>query len=121
VTVPSNKPVVGDNAFSHESGIHAAGVIENSDTFEPGVVTPEMVGADREIVLGKHAGRHAVRARLREAGFAPTDAETATVTRRVKERATDGRVTEADLTEIATAVGVGRTDAGDRAETVADE
>jgi len=36
VPVPANKPVVGANAFSHESGIHAAGVIENSDTFEPG-------------------------------------------------------------------------------------
>ena len=110
VTVPGNKPVVGDNAFSHESGIHAAGVIENSDTFEPGVVTPEMVGADRQIVLGKHAGRHAVRERLREAGFAPTDAETATVTQRVKERADEGRVTETDLTEIAAAAGVGRAD-----------
>ena len=108
VTVPVNKPVVGDNAFSHESGIPAAGVIENSDPFEPGVVTPEMVGADREIVLGKHAGRHAVRERLREAGFDPTDAETATVTQRVKERADEGRVTEADLREIAAAAGVGR-------------
>ena len=121
VTVPVNKPVVGDNAFSHESGIHAAGVIENSDTFEPGVVTPEMVGADREIVLGKHAGRHAVRERLREAGFAPTDAETATVTRRVKARAADGRVTETDLREIATAAGVGRAETGDCGGAVADE
>jgi 2-isopropylmalate synthase len=108
VTVPANKPVVGENAFSHESGIHAAGVIENTDTFEPGVVTPEMVGADRKLVLGKHAGRHAVRERLEESGFAPTDDQVTEVTRRVKERAESGRVTETDLVEIAEAVTVPR-------------
>jgi len=118
ITVPVNKPIVGDNAFAHESGIHAAGVIENTDTFEPGVVTPEMVGADRELVLGKHAGRHAVRERLQTAGFTPTDPEVTTVTARVKERAGDGRVTETDLVEIATAAGVSR---DGRQEPVADE
>ena len=69
IATPPNKAVVGDNAFSHESGIHAAGVIENSDTFEPGVMTPEMVGARRQFVLGKHTGTHAVRMYLRDAGF----------------------------------------------------
>ena len=53
IPVPANKPVVGRNAFSHESGIHAAGVIENADTFEPGVMTPEMVGAKRELEIGR--------------------------------------------------------------------
>jgi len=40
VPIPVNKSIVGANAFAHESGIHAAGVIENSETFEPGVMTP---------------------------------------------------------------------------------
>ena len=61
VDSPPNAPVVGDNAFAHESGIHAAGVMENSATFEPGVMTPEMVGAEREFVLGKHTGTNSVR------------------------------------------------------------
>ncbi len=82
---PGNKPIVGDNAFSHESGIHAAGVIENSDTFEPGVMTPEMVGAERRLVMGKHTGTHSVRERLLECGFDPTDEEVRAVTRRVKD------------------------------------
>jgi len=60
MATPGNKPVVGDNAFSPTSGIHAAGVIENSDTFEPGVMTPEMVGAERKLVMGKHTGTHSV-------------------------------------------------------------
>ena len=106
VPVPGNKPVVGDNAFSHESGIHAAGVIENSDTFEPGVMTPEMVGAEREFVLGKHTGTHSVRKRLEEQGFEPTDEELREVTRRVKEFGVEGRVTVADLERFARDVGV---------------
>jgi len=107
VPVPGNKPVVGDNAFSHESGIHAAGVIENSDTFEPGVMTPEMVGAERELVLGKHTGAHSVRERLEEAGFDPTDEEVREVTRRVKDfGAQSQRVTVTELKKFAREMGV---------------
>ena len=107
VPVPGNKPVVGDNAFSHESGIHAAGVLENSDTFEPGVMTPEMVGAERELVLGKHTGQHSVRERLQEAGYDPTDDEVREVTRRVKDFGAEAqRVTMDELEKFAREVGV---------------
>ncbi|MEF8808001.1 LeuA family protein [Natronomonas sp.] len=109
IPIPANKPIVGDNAFSHESGIHAAGVIENADTFEPGVMTPEMVGATRELVLGKHTGKHSVRERLEDAGFAPTDAEVREVTRRVKEQgAQKEQVTFERLKEFARDVGIRR-------------
>ena len=107
VPVPGNKPVVGENAFAHESGIHAAGVIENSDTFEPGVMTPEMVGATRELVLGKHTGQHSVRERLVEAGYDPTDDEVRAVTRRVKDFGAESqRVTMAELEKFAREIGV---------------
>ena len=109
ITTPANKPIVGDNAFSHESGIHAAGVIENADTFEPGVMTPEMVGATRELVLGKHTGTHSVRERLEDAGFDPTDAEVREVTRMVKDRgAQQEQITFERLKEFARDVGVKR-------------
>jgi 2-isopropylmalate synthase len=109
IDVPDNKPVVGANAFSHESGIHAAGVIENSDTFEPGVMTPEMVGATRELVLGKHTGQHSVRERLIDAGFVPTDDDVRRVTRKVKDYgADDNRVTMEVLERFAEEVGVDR-------------
>ncbi len=105
--VPANKPVVGDNAFSHESGIHAAGVIENSDTFEPGVMTPEMVGASRELVLGKHTGVHAVRQHLVEAGFDPTESQVRAVTRKVKDHGAEKeRVTASTLFEFARDIGI---------------
>ncbi|WP_132060570.1 LeuA family protein [Halorussus amylolyticus] len=109
VPIPANKPVVGANAFAHESGIHAAGVIENSDTFEPGVMTPEMVGAKREFVLGKHTGTNSVRKRLEDSGFDPTDDEVREVTRRVKDYGAEkNRVTTTDLKRFAREVGVAR-------------
>lgn len=102
IPVPANKPVVGANAFAHESGIHAAGVIENAETFEPGVMTPEMVGASRELVLGKHTGQHSVRERLRSAGFEPTDDQVSEITARVKATgANDERVTDETLRRFA--------------------
>jgi len=107
IDVPANKPVVGRNAFSHESGIHAAGVIENSETFEPGVMTPEMVGASRELVLGKHTGTHSVRERLIDAGFDPTPEEVREVTRRVKDYGAEkNRVTMSDLERFARETGI---------------
>ena len=102
IAKPPNKAIVGDNAFSHESGIHAAGVIENSDTFEPGVMTPEMVGARRQFVLGKHTGTHAVRMYLREAGFDPTETQVRDITRRVKDYGAEKkRVTKRELMRFA--------------------
>ncbi|WP_435333176.1 LeuA family protein [Haloarchaeobius sp. TZWWS8] len=115
--VPANKPVVGQNAFSHESGIHAAGVIENSDTFEPGVMTPEMVGAKRELVLGKHTGVHAVREHLTEAGFDPTDEQVREVTRRVKDTGAEKeRVTARTVREFAREVGIPITEEDEETE-----
>ncbi|MFB6130140.1 MAG: LeuA family protein, partial [Salinigranum sp.] len=109
IPIPANKPVVGQNAFSHESGIHAAGVLENSSTFEPGVMTPEMVGATREFVLGKHTGTHSVRKRLEDAGYAPNDDEVREVTRRVKDYGAEKqRVTMSQLERFAREVGVNR-------------
>ncbi len=72
IPVPPNKPIVGDNAFSHESGIHVHGVISNPFTYEP--IRPEMVGQRRRIVLGKHSGKHSIEYALKTLGY-PTDPE----------------------------------------------
>ena len=45
VKMPVNKPIVGDNAFAHESGIHVHGILNNASTYEP--ISPEMVGHSR--------------------------------------------------------------------------
>lgn len=74
LVVQPNKAVVGDNAFSHEAGIHQDGVLKNSHTYE--IITPELIGAARtRIVLGRHSGRHGLKVRLRDLGYHPTEEE----------------------------------------------
>ena len=102
IRIPPNMPIVGDNAFSHESGIHTHGILIRTDTFEPGVMTPEMVGHRRRIVVGKHAGKHAVKQMLTDAGLKPTDGQLAEIMQRIKDLGDKGkRVTDADLYTIA--------------------
>ncbi len=68
-TAPLNKPIVGRNAFLHESGIHQHGVLANKQTYE--ILTPESVGIrTNNLVLGKHSGKHAFETRLKELGYA---------------------------------------------------
>lgn len=66
--VQRNKAIVGENAFAHESGIHQDGVLKNRETYE--IMTPESVGLQNSnIVLGRHSGRHGLKARLLELGY----------------------------------------------------
>ena len=83
-TAPLNKPVVGRNAFVHESGIHQHGVLANKATYE--ILTPESVGIHEEtILLGKHSGRHAFATRLQEMGYRVTPDELDATFREFKE------------------------------------
>src|SRR6266702_1453173 len=67
IPVQPNKAVVGANAFAHEAGIHQDGMLKNRLTYE--IMTPQSVGwTDTRLVLGKHSGRHALDARLRQLG-----------------------------------------------------
>lgn len=66
--VQPNKAIVGANAFAHESGIHQDGVLKSRETYE--IMRAQDVGwSDNKIVLGKHSGRSALRARLEEIGI----------------------------------------------------
>ncbi|WP_440953977.1 2-isopropylmalate synthase [Methanosarcina sp. Mfa9] len=105
VRLPPNTPVVGQNAFSHESGIHSHGVLEKSDTFEPGIMTPEMVGHRRRIVLGKHTGTHAVKTSLESAGIKANEKQLEEIVCKIKEIANKGKqITDADLFAVTSAV-----------------
>jgi 2-isopropylmalate synthase len=64
-----NKSIVGRNAFAHEAGIHQDGVLKERTTYE--IIDPATVGVpESRLILGKHSGRHALRSRLEELGFA---------------------------------------------------
>lgn len=100
VFVPPNKAIVGDNAFGHESGIHAHGVLNLPATYEP--MEPELVGATRKIHAGKHSGSHGVAFELKNLGIEPTNEELKRILHKVKVIGDTGReVTDVDLDRIA--------------------
>ncbi len=99
----TNKAIVGENAFTHEAGIHVHGLLADTKTYEP--IHPETVGRKRRIVLGKHAGRASVELALREFGIGVSDEQLAQIVTRVKELGDKGkRVSDADLQTIADTV-----------------
>ncbi|MCP1358140.1 2-isopropylmalate synthase [Aneurinibacillus migulanus] len=66
--VQRNKAIVGDHAFSHESGIHQDGMLKEPTTYE--IIRPETIGiASSTLVLGKHSGRHALKEKIKSMGF----------------------------------------------------
>ncbi|HSV42176.1 MAG TPA: homoaconitate hydratase, partial [Methanomassiliicoccales archaeon] len=73
-TIPGWKPIVGENCFAHEAGIHTDGVIKYLSNYEP--YSPEEVGLQRKIVIGKHSGRHTIKSMLAKHGI-DIDEETA--------------------------------------------
>jgi len=74
LAIPRNKPIVGKNAFAHESGVHQDGVIKEVLTYE--IMTPESVGVSKSsIVLGKHSGRAGLLARCEALGLNLIDEE----------------------------------------------
>jgi|YelNatPaOPRAMG01_1025707.scaffolds.fasta_scaffold01513_15 isopropylmalate/citramalate/homocitrate synthase-like protein len=100
IPVQPNKAVVGENAFAHESGIHTHGVIVQPLTYEP--IPPELVGRERRILAGKHAGTHGLRALLSQMGLELSEDQIKEVLARVKELGDKGKqVTEEDLMAIA--------------------
>ena len=87
--IPDNKPIVGKNIFRHESGIHVDAVIEEPLTYEP--FLPELIGHQRRIVLGKHSGCRAVRAKLNECGIDVTKDELCKIVEQVKSKREEGK------------------------------
>jgi methanogen homocitrate synthase len=82
IPVAKNKAVVGANAFAHESGIHVAAVLEEPRTYE--LYSPEMVGAARHIIIGKHTGAKALKYITERMGYRLKDQELCALSERVK-------------------------------------
>ncbi|MGP3924254.1 LeuA family protein [Streptomyces sp. 8N616] len=100
IEVSPMKPIVGGNAFSHESGLHVSSVMKDSTAYEP--LPPELVGHTRRIVMGKHSGKSIISHVLDAHGLSYDDAVLGAVLRDVKEVSvlTKSSVTEAQMIEI---------------------
>ena len=97
IVVQPNKAIVGANAFAHEAGIHQDGMLKNQQTYE--IMRPETVGVTQSsLVLGKHSGRHALKARLNELGYDLNDDDLNKAFQRFKNLADKKKtITDADL------------------------
>ena len=82
VFLAPNKPITGQNAFSHKSGVHTDGVLKDSRTYEP--FDPALLGRERKIVIDKYTGKSAVAARLDEYGIEVSPAELEVIVSRIK-------------------------------------
>ena len=86
IDVPPNKAIVGANAFAHEAGIHQDGVLKHRSTYE--IMSADTVGWNGiGLVLGKHSGRHALRAKTESLGYELSDEELSVLFTRFKELA----------------------------------
>jgi 2-isopropylmalate synthase len=100
IAVQPNKAIVGENAFSHEAGIHVHGVLSECSTYEP--MRPEIVGKERTLVVGKHSGVHAVQNKLKEYGLDLTSEQMKEVVARIKKYAESGKkLDDAELLAVA--------------------
>lgn len=80
--VPPWKAVVGEKVFSHESGLHADGVLKNPGTYEG--FDPAEVGLQRHLVVGKHSGTSGLVERYREMGIALSKREAVSLMEQVR-------------------------------------
>ncbi|MBI1793659.1 MAG: Lrp/AsnC ligand binding domain-containing protein [Chloroflexi bacterium] len=77
-----NKPITGQNAFTHKSGVHTNGVLKDPRTYEP--FDPSILGRERKIVIDKYTGKSAVQSRLDEYGIEVSAAELEVIVSRIK-------------------------------------
>jgi len=97
--VALNKPLVGDNVFTHESGMHVHGTLADKTLYEP--MDPGIVGRKRRFAFGKHTGTASVKMALEEQGIQADEEQTGKILAKVKELGDKGKlVTDADFQAV---------------------
>ncbi len=95
-----NKPITGQNAFTHKSGVHTNGILKDPRTYEP--FDPSLLGRERKIVIDKYTGKSAVAARLEEYGIEVSLPELEVIVSRIKNLGDNRKqLFDTDIIEIA--------------------
>jgi len=98
IPIPVTKPIVGDHAFAHESGIHIAAMLENPQTYE--YIEPALLGTTRKFLLGKHTGRKALVHVLATSGYSVPEEKIDVILADIKQHSEEkGAVTPEFLTK----------------------
>ena len=97
--VAPNKPLMGDNAFTHESGMHVHGTLADKSLYEP--IDPGLIGRKRRFAIGKHTGKASVKMKLDEMGISADDEQMQKILTEVKELGDKAKlITDADFQAI---------------------
>jgi homocitrate synthase len=99
VEVPFNNQVTGETAFSHKAGMHLKAMMSNPGAYE--IIPPEAFGLSRKLIVGSRlTGRHAIAYRAREMGITFGESELKAITRRIKEMADAGELSEEQIDRV---------------------
>ena len=82
-TVPKQKSLVGEQVFTHESGIHVDGLVKDVRNYQG--IDPKLLGRDHTLVLGKHSGIGAVQAVFSRIGISLNNVQTGKLLSAVQE------------------------------------
>lgn len=104
VTIPPSMPIIGQNAFTHESGLHVDGILGDSRTYEP--YSPDLIGRTRHIVLGKHSGARAVRKVAQDLGVNLNEGDVRKVLSYIKANDTGALSADKALLSAITSIGI---------------
>lgn len=85
--IDAARPIVGDAAFTHESGIHVSALLKNPETYEG--VDPRWFGRKRKYVLGKHSGTASIVNALEALGLTADSESTGLILHQVRAHATN--------------------------------
>jgi homocitrate synthase len=99
IEIPFNNPVTGETAYSHKAGMHLKSMMANPGSYE--IIPPEAFGLSRRLILGSRlTGRHAIAYRAREMGITFGESELKAITRRIKEMADKGELSEEQIDAV---------------------
>jgi homocitrate synthase len=99
IEIPFNNYVTGETAYSHKAGMHLKAMMANPGSYE--IIPPEAFGLSRRLILGSRlTGRHAIAYRAREMGITFGETELKALTKRIKELADAGELSEEQIDRV---------------------
>ena len=99
IEIPFNNVVTGETAFLHKAGMHLKSMMANPGSYE--VIPPEAFGLSRRLIVGSRlTGRHAIAYRAREMGITFGESELKAITRKIKDLADKGDLSEAQVDDV---------------------
>ena len=99
IEVPFNNHLTGETAYSHKAGMHLKAMVANPGSYE--IIPPEAFGLSRRLIIGSRlTGKAAIGYRAREMGLTFGETELRDITRRIKDMADKGELSEEQLEQF---------------------